>query len=655
MTKDYTDWEIVEESTPDYSGWELVESGSTPPPAGFLESFNRNPITQGFKTGVERTTYGLLQALFPQNRAIREQMQEQEAAYGRAQEEAPWQSLLGNILGGVGSTLPTAIAGGAVASRAIPALAPFVGSTAGNLLGGSLAAATEGGLLGGSQYVNPDETRLGNTLAGAGIGGATHGLLQGLGLGGKALKNYLSPSAEALAEKAAPGLTAAELLARQEAAKGTATPLGDIIGSKELKTQLENQLGNRFGSRSLVNDKFATLEEQISNKTRTVLDKLGEKYSQTDTNELTKELLTKSFDVQTKAKNKLFEGVDKIAKAEGFSLNLPKFSEKALESIEAIDSSLVAKADPALRKALNAVKNVERGVSNSADISLKDAQILARKLSENSAKFGASSSSSDRYLAGLFNDLSGALRNDIKSEVSSRGSSALQEALSGANANYREKFSGFLDKDVYKFIQEGKDADAIVREIVKPSKVADKAARIRKIQNLLPKEDRNLMGYSLLEKSITPEGMLDARKVNNLLNQLGDKQFKALFPDEVVRKELKDLQKLYSLNSEALNRMYNPKTGARNVESLGGLKDIVTGIASGQIGGPAGAATTLGASALHNRNLTNKLTNELFRDEVIRNILNSKNASSAAKGSSATGRQLNKALQVWLTDNRRED
>lgn len=666
MSKEF-DWDQFEKVAPksgfDWNQFEAVENGSSgvpvPPSKGSLmpgwlqalESFNKGPVTQGFKTGIERTTYGILQSLFPQNQAIKDNMAQQEQAYAKSYEQEPIAALLGNILGGVGSTLPLSLAGEGVALEASPALISRLGQTFGPIAANALGAGLEGGLFGGSQYVNEGESRAGNALLNSLLGGGLSAGLGTLGAAGSAVTNRFIPSAEYIASKASPSLPTAELLARQRAAQGTATPIGDIIGSAELKKKFENKLVPGLGSGGP--EKLATLEKQIINKTENVLDKIGSKYVQKDTNELTKELLTKAFDAQKKAKNNLYESVNELAQKEGFNLNLPSFSKKAAESIDALDASLVAKADPKLRNVLKKIRDVEAGIIKNPEVSLKDAQILSSQLSADAAKFASSSATSDRYMAGLFDDLAGSLRKDIKNEVFSRGSSRLQDALNGANANYKENFSGFLDKDVYKLLQQNKDADAIVREIVKPSKTHDKSTRINKIQKLLPKEDKNLMGYSLIEKAIGENGTLDPRKVNNLLNSLGDRQFKALFPDTIVRNELKDLQKLYSLNPEALNRMYNPKTGARNVENLNILKDIAGAFGAGQLGGAATGIATLGGKVLGNRTSVNRFTDEAFRAEVVNEIL--KKVAKTPEGFSPLKGEINKAIQIWLNDNRRED
>ncbi len=649
--KDF-DWDQFEQVKPnssfDWSEFEDVGNPATPPEDSYtnspawvraLNSFNSSAIPVGLRTGVERTTQGILQALLPNNQALKDLAGERERNYAQAYETSPASALFGNILGGVGASLPTALVGGAVTSRALPVVGPLAAN--------ALGAATEGGLFGASQYVNEGESRLGNARKDALLGGLLSGAIGGATKGTKGLLNQFSPSAESIAAKANPNLPIEELLARQRAAKGTLTPIGDVIGSSELKKQFENKLVPGFNSKGA--EKLTSLEGQIINKSENILNKVGSKYAGENTDELTKNLLTKAFDKQSKAKNKLYESVNKLADNEKFALNLPNFSKTAANSIEALQESLVAKADPKLKQLLNRVKALESGAESIGDVSLKDAQILSGSLASDAQKFASSSATSDRYTSGLLNNLSKALRKDIKEEVSSRGSTALKDALGSANANYKEKYSGFLDKDIYRFLNQNKDADAIVREIVRPSTTLDKSSRIKKIQNLLPEEDRNLMGFALLNKATNINGMLDPRKVSNILNGLGDKQFKALFPDETLRTELRDLQKLYSMNPEALNNMFNPKTGARSVDATDLLKEFAKAGAAGKAFGPIGVGVSAGTTAARNRILTDKFTNEAFRNQVVDKVV--KKTTTTPK---APNNDFMKAMEVWLNDNRRD-
>jgi len=667
MKKDYSDWEVVEDNdAPDYSSWELVQEpggfapAPTPPPSPnpssmpawirAIDSFNKGPATTGFRTGVERTTQGLMQALMPNNPALKDIAAEREADYAQSYKRDPISSLLGNVAGGIGSTLPTALAGGSVASQAIPSFGP--------ILGNALAAGTEAGLFGASQYVNKGESRAGNTLKSALAGGAGSAALGGLGqlakfsgLGqlAKGLKNNLYPSAGGLAQKYGNELPIEQLLANQQAAKGTQTPLGRILGSSELSNKFENKLVPGIGSGGA--NKLGQIEAEVTGKVNNVFNKIGGENLGSDTNQLTKDLVQEAFKKQTKAKNTLYENVSNLASKESFNLDLPKFSGLASDTADALKEGFLAKSDPQFKRILNRVTNLDQGAKASSPVTLKEAQILANKLNSEGRKSLNSSATSDRFTGDLYIKLGNALKDDIKQEVATRGSTELQQALSAADANYKKNFASFLDKDVYKLLGENKSAESIVREIIKPSKAHDKYQRITKIQNLLPEEQKNILGYTYLQPALNREGDLQVKKLNSLLDALGNRQFKALFPDKAVRDELRDVQKLIGMNSEALNRMFNPKTGGRLQGDLSRVKDLVAGSVSGSLLGPVGSAVTLGATAARNRGMTNNLTNEEFRNAVISEILNkAKNGAQASKAQPVAA----KVVSTVVNDKRRD-
>ncbi len=639
--KDYTGWEVVDNngSAPaarDYSGWEVVQDEQapatrTPPPSSispedpgwvrFLKGVQENPFAASFRSGVEGNTYGALQGLFNQlgmdnaQNALSGMNQERNQRYEDAQARSPAQAFIGNLLGNIG--------GFTAAYSPLIAAAPPV-------LGGFPAAIGEGALYGASQYVEPGQDRMSNSLEGGLYGGVGQGIIKGLPKLLQAGKNAISPSAASVAKQASQHLPEAELLARQAATRGTSTPIGDVIGSADLKKAFENRIVPSTLSGG--SEKLASLEGQIADKTSKIVDGIGTQYFGKDTDELLKNTLTSAYKTQQKAKTNLYDTVNKIADKEKFDLRLKGFGEKARDSMDVLQDSIVTKLNPKLKSTLNKISTAEHGVSGAT--SLKDAQMLASTLSEEAQKFRASPLPADRRVSGLFGDLAKTLREDIKSEVSDFGSKELKESLYRANQNYAKNFSGFLDKNVYKLLSEGKDADGIIKQIMGSGKNLDKASNIKKIQNLLPEKDRNLLGYGLISKAFNENGMLDPRKVSGVLNNIGDRQLKALFPDQQVHKQLIDLKKLYSLNPEALNRMFNPKTGARNVETGNIVKNLIGGGLGSATIGSLPSAGLAGANILRNRHLVNKFTDEAFRDAVIKEITKgSKKAASSAKSS----------------------
>ena len=590
----------------------------------------------GLKTGVERTTQGLMQPIYNSGifgeeakERLNNMAQRREEIYKHASDRSPWAALAGNITGGIGSTLPTLPAGGAASSSLLKAY-PWLGKFGAGLG----AAAVEGGLFGGSQWVNPGETRLDNAIHGAEAGVAGSAFLQGLGKVGNAVASKVFPASK-VAEHVSPNLSAADLAKSLRAAEGTSTPIGDILQSPYLKKTFENKIIPGVGSGG--QEILGKIEGQIANKTENVLDKLGNQYQGQDLNNVVKEMMDSAFTRQQKIKNGLYDSVSEIAKHEKFAPDLPEFTNLAKETISTIENSPLLSTDPKTRQLFNKVAGFQNPtkdvmspivdqygkplVSKTLKPSIKEVNILANKLWDEGSKLSYSPVAQDRHMAGLFKDLATKARHDIRDEITSKGSKELQSAYGVATENYKKNFSGFLDKDIYKFLGDKKDGESIVREIIRPSKAHDKANRIKKVQDILPNDEKNLLGYSFLQSARNKEGDLTAQSVNKQLNSLGNRQFNALFPDKTLQREIKDLQRLYKLNPEALQRMHNPKTGARLSENVDAISTLGQAALGGSLGGWGGAAVTLGIKPLLNNHLAKKFTSEDFRGKVINEIV----------------------------------
>lgn len=127
---------------------------------------------QGFNTGVERLTHGLMQPFLQGNPVFENAVRQREEGYTQAHEQHPGATFAGELSGNIGAGLPFGGVGAKAASYAgkIPkvgqaiASSPYLKEILGSTLGG--------GLMGGSEYVGPNESRLGNAAGGASIGGA---------------------------------------------------------------------------------------------------------------------------------------------------------------------------------------------------------------------------------------------------------------------------------------------------------------------------------------------------------------------------------------------------------------------------------------------------------------------------------------------------
>lgn len=500
------------------------------------------------------------------------------------------------------------------------------------------------------------------------VGGAP--VLASTVLGGKAnpatlaLGELLSPAAKGVAKgaksaieapgKLAPSKLAArfgnispeELQANLRATQGTQTPLGDVIKSPALKRAFENATSNvPFAGADEILSNVTKQIEDVGQKAFDNLSNLGRAGDIIDTNYLIKNELEGAFKKAETNKRSLYKEANNLAKKENINFEMENFRNLTNEIGERLADSPLLQSEPELSSGLRKIMRAEpvktsKGKSNIVDefgnqistekvttSSLPELQVYASKLSQEAGRSRKSPNAIDRGNAKLYERAASAIRNDIRDTIESKGSTELKNAYKDANQNYAENFAPFLEGDIYKLIQSDKDAGTIANTIIKPSKRIDDASLIKKAQNLLPKDKQNLIGYTMLKKAVDENGNIDVKTLNKTLNSLGDRQFEALFPGKKTQQSLKDFQRLYKLNSEALNAMFNPKTGQRNSTYL--TKAILAGAASGATfaGGPAGALTSLAqlGTAIGGSRIFNKLiSSENFRNKVAEEILNNK-------------------------------
>jgi hypothetical protein len=444
---------------------------------------------------------------------------------------------------GLVSNLPFAAAGELGALRALPRMGARAGAQGAAAVG---------------QNQNPAQA----ALASLGIEGA--GRLIGKGAGKLAPSNVFRGS-----------LSPEELARNAEVAAGTNTPLGSVLESPTLKQLFENvstkvPLGG--GDTALGN-----IGNQVTQRAEDIVNKTGNIASTGDLDIAVKSGLVKAFDQQTKKKNALYRPIEDMATEEGFKLDLNKFGKKVKEKGGIIENSPLMQGDSkfssAYKKMAGAyapkVKDQSDKIVNARGLiepeyqvpTLKEANLVKNRLNKIANDYAKSPETADRHLASQFGDLAKSLSIDIKKSIAEKGSPRLQKAFNDANENYRKNFAPFLDKDTYKLLSPEKDADAIIQQIIQPGKAKDKAARIKRITNLLPEEDKGILGHAYLRSAFDKEGVLDPKKLASLIDKLGDRQFKALFPDEAIRKELLNYGKLRGMNERALTFMANPLTG----------------------------------------------------------------------------------------------
>jgi len=467
----------------------------------------------------------------------------------------------------------------------------------------------------------------------AALGELTPSALKAAGETAKSLK----PSA-IIAARYGKDISPAELSSRLTAAEGTPTQLGTIIESPALKHAFENWTSKVPFSEgeALLKEAGKGVEAKATKAVNDLHDLAG---SKADTNYIMERKLADAFKNAEKQKRAMYKPVNEMVAQEGIKFEMKNFKKLADDSLKTLEESPLLKSDPDLSKGLRKIVSTKvigeapRGILDKFGRSITEAspptsklvdlQMYATKLAQEASRSEKSPNAIDRSNAKLYKEASQNIREDIRDTLKNKGSKELQEAYQEAQANYAENFAPFLEGDIYKLIHSTKDAQDLARRIVQPGAKADRFATIKKVQDLLPVKDRNLLGYTMLKNAINEHGVVDIRELNKGIKSLGPRQFEALFPDPATRVALRNVSKLASMNSEALNIMYNPKTGYRHSSPV--IKSIMgsTIAASGAFGGIPGAlgglakvGSVIGASKAFNV----LMTSEKFRNAVAREI-----------------------------------
>jgi hypothetical protein len=260
-----------------------------------------------------------------------------------------------------------------------------------------------------------------------------------------------------------------------------------------------------------------------------------------------------------------------------------------------------------------------KGLIESEKPSYTDANILKGRLNSLAKLSKSSPDASDRSMANVYADLGAALRKDVKESVTNSKNPKLINSYNQAEENYEKKYSKFLDEDIYYYLANPKaNPEEIIRDFIKTSPNADLATQITKLGASLSPDKRQLLGYSYLSRALDNEGNLNPSKLGTAIEKLKPNQFKALFPDPNVRRQLKDYNKLQYMNKEAQNLMFNPHTGQRTVDTLSTLGLGLLGqFASGNLGAIATPALTITSGRL----ATKALTSQKLRESLIKKMI----------------------------------
>lgn len=404
--------------------------------------------------------------------------------------------------------------------------------------------------------------------------------------------------------KQAEGLLSPEELARNvRAAEGTNTDIGNVIGSPELAHKLSNEIMPQAND-AVVDSIMRQREQQVQGRAEQVGDMAAGKGKLTDVdmNPLVENLTKAAAKESEFVKNELYRPIDKLAKAENIALELPTFKKTAAANAAAIENSPMLAANSKFKSRYNKLlglqktENVTPGKIVDASgkpltetvqtSSISEAKAIFNDLYSEGARMAKSESAVDRATGKLYKQLASEGNADIKNLLNNKGSKKIQDTYETAQEHYRSDFSRFLDKDVRKFLDENKDYDSMVHDIIKPSKIKDNYSQIEKVIDVLPEGQKHLLGAAYLQKAFDPYGVLQPTEMANLWNKLGKRQQQALFPDSAMRQSIRDFINLKQMNADALNKWFNPKTGAKN---QGMIAKVMEAIKGGGVGGGIGA------------------------------------------------------------------
>lgn len=437
-------------------------------------------------------------------------------------------------------------------------------------------------------------------------------------------------------------LTPEQLQSNLEAAQGTNTGLGDVIGSPALKRLYENVLPRLPGSSA--DRTMQGTANQLIEKGKSHLSNLGEGLPEGDLGFHLQDALKKASIEANKQKNLNFKKVNDIADEIKLSVGRENFQKKAKKILNEINKSeeLKREISPDILSDIKSYAKKNNSQEEKSNIilpvgfkdsriipkengqSLKNSNIFKGKLNDRANEFFTSGK---KYEYGLIQDLKNALSKDIDLSISSSKSPELKSAYDTAMKKYASDYKPFEDRDITKFTRKGGDSDLILSHFLKRG-ANDRSKLLSKVQDKLPDKLQHLPAYMYLSRAIE-NGQLNPMKLRKLYNDLGEKQKETLIPDKSMRESLNKYTKSIGMNTEAFNTMFNPKTGQRVSDlipamgAMGGWKagSAIGGVPGGLIGGAAG----LVLPGMAGKAGVKLLTNPSIREGLVKAMIKAKN------------------------------
>ena len=425
-----------------------------------------------------------------------------------------------------------------------------------------------------------------------------------------------------------------EVAQNLRAAQGTSAFLGDVMGSPKLKKFYENTVAPIWGSGS--DEAYKKLADELQAKGEVLVGQdIPVELGQTH-NDLIKSKLLDAASTHRKIKNEKYGALYKLAEEEKFRPKLNDFALATQDITERLGPSPLAEMIGGYGKLAKTARRMTGtgvglpGGQETLDIlgplTLKEAGTLKSDLYNKGKNYLASSVGSERNLAHEYFKLHNALNKDIKNSLENDASPELHGKYQDAMRYYSDDFSRFLDRDLRKYFSDDEPSDAIVQNIVRPSRKLDKTSTLVKILDILPREDQEAIGKAYLKNSLNEEGKVDVNKLHSLIKALGPQQFNTLFQSPELRQQVKDFHHLKGMSGEALSRLVNPRTGYRShhpaiTAALAALGAAGGTQAGGIPGAIAGATLASMGPGMFAKYMTQYLTSPRIRESLGKKVM----------------------------------
>lgn len=378
-----------------------------------------------------------------------------------------------------------------------------------------------------------------------------------------------------------------DILSNARAAQDTFTPLGEVISSPSLKQQYENKiLKTPFSN---VSETLGQAENQVKNRAQNIVENIRPPelpIGRQDNDRMVQTILRSQQRQSRNTKNALYDNVSKLAEEQGWNTDLPSFTRMAEENWNILNDSPLLRSNDKFKSQFNKLFNFKNPTSKRSGL-LVDAngqplvnetirptfsqiKTIANDLDNKATELLNSLDAPSKETGRLYRDLAQSLRADVRNGIETNGTAELKNAFNEAEDFYKNDWARFLDPEIHNLTKGGRKAkagDTMIQDIIKPGESRDARALIEKVQDIMPENLQSLLGYGYLQKASTKRApgirsSVTPYRLNKKINSLGNEQFDLLFTPE-QRQQLLDFQNLKSMNPSAMQRMTNPKTGAR--------------------------------------------------------------------------------------------